>query len=122
MGKQIEPRRRASQTETDQPDDQPSNAERIWQVVASIPAGRVATYGQVAALAGLPGGARLVGHTLSKLPRGSKLPWHRVLNAKGELSFPRNTTSWRRQKNALRDEGVPLKKGRLSLRQYRWEP
>lgn len=87
-----------------------------------IPAGKVATYGQVAALAGLPRGARLVGNTLSKLPSGSKLPWHRVLNSKGELSFPPRSAAFRRQREALREDGVILVKGRLKLREYRWDP
>jgi len=82
----------------------------------------VATYGQVADLAGLPRGARLVGRTMSQLPSGSKLPWFRVLNARGELSFPKNTKSWRRQRDKLKDDGVLLVKGRLSLKTYRWEP
>lgn len=102
--------------------EQPSNAERIWQVVASIPKGKVATYGQVAELAGLPRGARLVGRTMSQLPKGSKLPWFRVLNSRGELSFPKNTASWRRQRDKLKEDGVVLIKGRLSLKTYRWEP
>ena len=100
----------------------PSNAERIWQVVAAIPKGKVATYGQVADLAGLPRGARLVGRTMSQLPRGSKLPWFRVINSRGELSFPKNTSSWRRQRNKLKEDGVILIKGRLNLKTYRWEP
>jgi len=100
----------------------PSNAERIWQVVAAIPRGKVATYGQVADLAGLPRGARLVGRTMSQLPKGSKLPWFRVLNSRGELSFPKNTASWRRQRDKLKEEDVLLIKGRLSLKTYRWEP
>ena len=121
--KSSKPRRRTA-PEPDPSDDPDalSKAERIWQVVAAIPPGKVATYGQVADLAGLPRGARLVGRTMSQLPKGSKLPWFRVINAKGELSFPRNTASWRRQRDKLRDDGVPLVKGRLSLRTYRWEP
>lgn len=100
----------------------PTNAERIWQVVAAIPKGKVATYGQVADLAGLPRAARLVGRTMANLPKGSKLPWFRVLNSRGELSFARNTASWRRQRDKLAAEGVTLIKGRLSLKVYRWEP
>ena len=120
MAKHHAGRSRASQT---QPEDAAaSRAERIWQVVALIPPGRVATYGQVAELAGLPRGARLVGNVLSKLPAGSRLPWHRVMNARGELSFPRNSARWRRQRDALREDGVELLKGRLNLRRYRWEP
>ena len=90
--------------------------------MAAIPRGKVATYGQVADLAGLPRGARLMGRTMSQLPKGSKLPWFRVLNSRGELSFPKNTVSWRRQRDKLKDDGVLLIKGRLSLKTYRWEP
>ena len=103
-------------------DDAPTNAERIWQVVAAIPKGRVATYGQVADLAGLPRAARLVGRTMSNLPKGSKLPWFRVLNSRGELSFARDSVRWRRQRDKLAAEGITLIKGRLSLKAYRWQP
>ena len=58
-----------------------SKTERIWQVVVSIPKGYVASYGQIAKIAGLPGYARFVGTTLGKLPRDTRLPWHRVVNA-----------------------------------------
>lgn len=64
--------------------------ERIYSVVARIPRGRVATYGQVARLAGLPGRARLVGYALSALTEGSRVPWHRVVNAKGCISSRRD--------------------------------
>jgi methylated-DNA-protein-cysteine methyltransferase-like protein len=60
--------------------------ERIYSVVARIPRGRVATYGQVARLAGLAGHARLVGYALSALEEGSRIPWHRVVNARGRVS------------------------------------
>ena len=59
------------------------NRQRIWQVVASIPLGKVASYSQVATLAGLPRGARLVGRILGALPPDSKLPWYRVIRADG---------------------------------------
>ena len=113
----------AKNADKEPPDaDALSKAERIWLVVAAIPPGKVATYGQVAELAGLPRGARLVGRTMSQLPAGSKLPWFRVLNSRGELSFPKNSASWRRQRDKLREDGVPLIKGRLRLKTYRWEP
>ena len=95
-------------------------AERVWQVVASIPLGRVATYGQVAALAGLPGGARHVGRVLAALPRGGKLPWHRVVNAAGRVSLPGD--AGRRQRRLLREEGVALAAGRVDFGRYRWTP
>ena len=92
--------------------------ERIWQVVHSIPRGQVATYGQVAGLAGLPGYARYVGTVLSKLPTGTKLPWHRVINSKGQISFPQGSEQYNEQKNRLEKEGVVFLNGRVSFRKY----
>ncbi len=63
-----------------------SSYQRIYAVVRRVPKGQVATYGQVAALAGLPGNARLVGYAMHALPSHTKVPWHRVINAKGEVS------------------------------------
>lgn len=93
--------------------------ERIWQVVAAIPAGKVATYGQVAALAGAPRHARYVGTVLKRLPAGSSLPWFRVLNAKGEISFAKDSPAYQRQREALESEGVVFVGGRVSLSIYR---
>ena len=75
-----------------------NNREKIWQVVSRIPRGKVATYGQVARLADLPGYARYVGYTMKMLPSGSKLPWFRVVNSKGELSFPKHSAQYRRSR------------------------
>jgi methylated-DNA-protein-cysteine methyltransferase related protein len=96
----------------------------IYAVVSRIPAGRVATYGQVARLAGIPGHARLVGYALSALPDGSRVPWHRVVNAQGEIS-PRGNGSGHDQLQAvmLRREGVRFdRKGRIALGVFRWRP
>ncbi|MFT7414267.1 MAG: methylated-DNA-protein-cysteine methyltransferase-like protein [Methylophagaceae bacterium] len=98
--------------------DKPMINEIIWQLVASIPKGSVATYGQIAKLAGYPGHARYVGATLKKLPAGSGLPWHRVVNAKGELSFPQGSTQYQKQKALLEAEGVTFKSFKLSLNRY----
>ena len=96
--------------------------ERIYAVVRRIPKRRVATYGQVAALAGLPRHARHVGYALHVLPEGSDVPWHRVVNAKGEVS-PRGTPGWEQVQLALlRRERVIGKDGRVDLDRYRWEP
>lgn len=62
--------------------------ERVYELVKRIPRGRVATYGQIAATLGLPGGARQVGYAMAALPSGSVIPWHRVVNAKGAVSLP----------------------------------
>ncbi|WP_339668816.1 MGMT family protein [Dasania marina] len=99
-----------------------SNAHKIWLAVQQIPAGRVATYGQVAELAGLPGAARLVGNTMHKLPEGSQLPWHRVVNAQGKLSLPEGSAGYREQKLRLESEGIIFKGPRIPLVDYRWRP
>ncbi len=96
---------------------------RIYAVVRRIPAGRVATYGQVAALAGLAGHARQVGYALHALDQGSDVPWQRVINARGEVS-PRATPGWEGfQRHLLEEEGVEFDhRGRIDLERYRWEP
>ncbi|MFK7865143.1 MAG: MGMT family protein [Pseudohongiellaceae bacterium] len=97
-----------------------TNSEKIWQVVHQIPKGKVASYGQVARLAGLPGYARFVGTTMKKLPEGSKLPWHRVANAAGKLSFPQDSKMYQTQKSRLESEGVVFIRGKFNLRQFGW--
>jgi methylated-DNA-protein-cysteine methyltransferase-like protein len=99
---------------------QPPPAERIWQVVAMIPEGRVASYGQIAALAGMPRHARLVGRTLRELPTGSKLPWHRVVNASLKISQRPGTGSHLEQRRRLLAEGVEFAGERIP-KAYRWE-
>ena len=104
-------------------DEEPTIAEQIWQVIALIPKGRVATYGQVAELAGLHGGARRVGRLLSQLPNGTRIPWHRVINASGGISLPRRSDGYAQQKSRLEKEGVQFNAaGRVSLRRFRWSP
>ncbi len=98
-----------------------SNKEKIWQIVYQIPAGKVSSYGQVARMAGLPGYARYVGHVMKNLPAGTKLPWHRVANSQGKLSFPQGSSEYLRQKRRLEDEGVVFVNGRFSLKKYRWD-
>ncbi|MBL6749097.1 MAG: MGMT family protein [Nevskia sp.] len=93
----------------------------IWKVVRTVPAGRVATYGQVARLAGLPRGARLVGAALSAADVPA-LPWHRVINSQGRISLPPNSPGHREQKRRLRDEGVRFAGGRVDLSRFGWRP
>lgn len=102
--------------------DQQSGRERIWQVVSAIPPGRVATYGQVARLAQLPGYARYVGTVMKNLPQGSRLPWFRVVNARGQLSFPAGSAAYKRQRSLLEAEGIIFRNQRFSLRRYQWQP
>ena len=95
--------------------------QRIYATVRRIPRGRVATYGQVAELAGLEGRARQVGYALHALPSGSGVPWHRVINARGEISA-RSGSDWGElQRLLLEAEGVAFDSdGRVSLERYRW--
>ncbi|HEX8210038.1 MAG TPA: MGMT family protein [Longimicrobium sp.] len=95
---------------------------RILEVVRRIPAGRVLTYGDVAALAGLPGHARLVGYALHALPDGTTVPWHRVINARGGISTGRAYPGGELvQRFLLEGEGVEFDaRGRTSLGRYRW--
>jgi len=95
---------------------------RIYAVVKRIPRGRVATYGQVATLAGLDGHARQVGYALHNLPDRSDVPWHRVINARGEISPRSAGDSHELQRMLLEAEGVEFSlDGRVALKTYRWK-
>jgi methylated-DNA-protein-cysteine methyltransferase related protein len=94
----------------------------ICAVIRRIPKGWVATYGQVAAMAGLPRRARLVGHVLRHLDPATKIPWHRVVNAKGEVSYSlsRNGNDVVQQR-LLEKEGVEFdNRNRFNLERFRW--
>jgi methylated-DNA-protein-cysteine methyltransferase-like protein len=96
---------------------------RIYAVVRRIPRGRVATYGQVAALAGLAGHARQVGYALHALPDGSTAPWHRVINARGEISLRSVPGAGLTQRMLLEREGVRFDaRGRIAQERYWWVP
>lgn len=90
----------------------------VWKVVSEIPSGHVLTYGEVARLAGLPTAARRVSQALRRAPRGLGLPWHRVINSQGKISFPEDSSGWVRQKNKLEEEGVVFLKGKINLDQF----
>jgi methylated-DNA-protein-cysteine methyltransferase-like protein len=93
---------------------------RVEAVVDSIPRGRVATYGQVALIAGLPRRARWVGRVLRELPDGSKLPWQRVVGAGGVISLPVPGAGAEQRRRLLR-EGVEVSaRGRIDLGRFGW--
>jgi methylated-DNA-protein-cysteine methyltransferase related protein len=98
----------------------------IYKTVKKIPRGRVATYGQIAALAGMPRAARQVGYALRATPDNVKIPWHRVVNAQGRVSM--RLKDWQSggddlQKILLEAEGVEFDEtGKMNLKRYRWEP
>jgi len=96
--------------------------QRIYKTVKRIPRGRVATYGQIATLAGLDGHARQVGYALHSLPSGVNIPWHRVINAKGEISPRSAGDSHELQRMLLEDEGVEFAlDGRVDLKKFKWK-
>ncbi len=99
------------------------NYKKFYAVVRRIPEGRVATYGQVAELAGLPGHARQVGYALHALPEGSNVPWQRVINAKGEVSERQVPGANNLQRALLEQEGVRFdSRDRIDLKAFRWSP
>lgn len=101
--------------------DNDSFQQRIWQIVAAIPYGKITTYGDVARLAGSPRAARQVGGVLRRLPAGSQLPWHRVINRHGQISLTGDDLF--RQRDALEAEGIEITDdGRVALDKYRWQP
>ena len=100
----------------------PSSYARIYAVVRRIPKGRVATYGQVAELAGLPRQARQVGYALAALA-DTRVPWHRVLNARGEISPRSDPGPERLQRVLLEHEGVGFDANdRVALARHLWQP
>src|SRR4051812_27793335 len=101
----------------------PSTHTKILAVVRRIPRGRVATYGQVAALAGLPRQPRLVGYALHALPSATAVPWHRVINARGMISRRSNGDGSLSQRLLLEREGVAFDaRGRVRLDRFQWRP
>mgnify|MGYP002713068251 CR=1 FL=1 len=91
---------------------------RIYAAIAAIPPGRVASYGAIAARAGLPGRARLVGRLLGEVPEGMELPWFRVLRANGQIALPPGSRGFREQCRRLRAEGVEVRNGRVPLSRF----
>lgn len=96
--------------------------KKVMQQINKIPAGKVATYKQIAELAGKPQGSRGVAWILHSCSTTYKLPWHRVLNSKGKISFEFNSHNFRKQKKKLENEGIVFgAEGQLSLVKYQWK-
>ena len=92
--------------------------QSVWKVVSDIPSGHVLTYGEVARLSGMPRQARRVSQALRRAPSGMELPWHRVINAQGKISFPEDSSGWQRQRDILESEGVVFLNGRVDLERF----
>lgn len=99
---------------------------QIWQTVQLIPQGKVACYGQIADLAGLPGRARLVGKALGKVPecgwQEKPVPWFRVINSQGKISFPIGSDYFEKQKNLLQEDQIVVIGTRIKLSDFQWQP
>lgn len=94
---------------------------KVISLIKKIPRGKVATYGQIARLAGKPHSARAVGWILNSCARKYKLPWQRILNSQGKISFHPMTREFVIQKRLLENEGVIVShSGSLNLYQYQW--
>lgn len=94
--------------------------QTIYEVVKTIPAGVVATYGQVAAIVGC--GPRLVGYALASLPAGMDVPWQRVINSQGKISTRSDGATDPRQRQALIREGIVFSlKGTVDLKRFGWD-
>ena len=96
--------------------------KRVYMILAAVPSGKVLTYGQLAKLAGLPKAARMIGRILSNLPKETKLPWHRVINAAGRISLAEDNPSFTLQKARLQEEGIVFSDNRISLKKFNWQP
>ncbi|KRV80949.1 MGMT family protein [Pseudomonas citronellolis] len=94
--------------------------EAIYLALSQVPEGYVVSYGELARMAGLGRAARLVGHVLSQLPEGSRLPWHRVIAAGGRISLPLGSPGGDEQRARLRAEGVRIHNDRVDIRRHGW--
>jgi methylated-DNA-protein-cysteine methyltransferase related protein len=105
------------------PEPHPGGYRGIYTVINKIPRGKVATYGQIASLAGIPRQARQVGYALHALPIESNVPWQRVINAKGEVSPRKWSEIHLLQRDLLEEEGVVFdERGRVNFKRFRWRP
>lgn len=99
---------------------------QIWETVTHIPKGKVASYGQIADLAGLPGRSRLVGKALKEAPvhgwKDKKIPWHRVINSQGVISFAVGSDYFEKQKQLLQNEQVVINGRKIVLADFQWQP
>jgi methylated-DNA-protein-cysteine methyltransferase-like protein len=95
---------------------------KIWRTVQLIPLGKVASYGQIADLAGLPGWARLVGKSLGYVPKGMQVPWYRVLRSNGQIAFPAGSEQSQQQTGLLQQDDVTVFNNRVKLSLFQWQP
>ena len=102
--------------------DRIDRMHRIWDTICDIPQGSVASYGQIAEIAGIPRGARQVGYALRHLPDNHAVPWHRVLQVSGKIAFEKDSRAYKEQSKRLMMEDVTVIAGRVDMHKYRWQP
>ncbi|MGB5490611.1 MAG: methylated-DNA--[protein]-cysteine S-methyltransferase [Woeseiaceae bacterium] len=102
--------------------DRETRMRRIWETILEIPRGRVASYGQIAEIAGIPRGARQVAYALRHVPKDMELPWHRIITASGKSAFDPNSRHFRMQCDRLTEEGVTVRNGKVNMQDFRWQP
>ena len=102
--------------------DRITRIHRIWDTIRDIPPGQVASYGQIAEIAGIPRGARQVGAALRSLPDNHDVPWHRVIQASGKIAFDKDSRQFEEQQQRLMRENIPVIAGRVDMHKYRWQP
>lgn len=99
-----------------------SKAEQICKTVCKVPFGKVAGYGFIADLAGLPGRARMVGKVMQSAPAEMQVPWYRILRSNGAIAFTAGSTQAKRQTGLLQEEGVVVMNNRVNMKQFGWNP
>ncbi len=102
--------------------DTQTRMQRIRETICDVPKGSVASYGQIAEIAGIARGARQVAYTLRMLPKGHKLPWHRIVQASGKIAFDKGSPQFEEQRDRLMMEGVIVSSGRIDMGKFRWQP
>jgi methylated-DNA-protein-cysteine methyltransferase-like protein len=102
--------------------DKVARMHRIWDTIRDVPKGSVASYGQIAEIAGIPRGARQVGYALRQLPEGHDLPWHRIIQSSGRIAFDKGAPQYEEQTKRLMMDQVVVIAGRVDMQKYRWQP
>ena len=100
--------------------DKHNKVDAILITLASIPIGKVSSYGDIAKRSGFPNLARYVANILKNLPNDSKIPWHRVINSQGKISFPKDSAMYCLQRTKLQEEGVTLSNSNTVAKKYFW--
>ncbi len=101
---------------------EPHQYAKIWRTVQLIPFGKVASYGQISDLAGLPGRARLVGKSLGFVPEDMSVPWYKVLRSNGQIAFPLGSDQSQKQIGLLQQEDIVVLNNRVNLKFFLWHP